>query len=50
MKTVQQIIDELLMVEDKSQSCGIFCGGRYSDIGEVTSDDEGVYLEPEEKN
>ncbi len=48
MKTIQNLIDELSQVEDKSQTVGIFCGGRYHEIGEITSDDEGVYLEPEE--
>lgn len=48
MTTIQDLIDILSQVEDKTQSIGIYCGGRYSEIGEVTSDEEGVYLEPEE--
>lgn len=49
MKTVQQALDELSQVEDKAQTLGIFCGGRYHEIGDITQDDEGVYVEPEEK-
>lgn len=47
-KTIAQLIQELSQVEDQEQTVGIFCGGRYSDIGEITQDEEGVYLEPEE--
>ena len=49
MTTIQDLLDILNSVEDKTQSIGIFCGGRYSEIGEVTSDGEGYYLEAEEK-
>lgn len=49
MTTIQDLIDIFNQVEDKSQTVGIFCGGRYHEIGEVTSDEEGYYLEPEGK-
>lgn len=52
MTTIQQLIDILLAVEDKSKTVGIYCKGfenHYYEIGEVTEDCEGVYLEPEWK-
>lgn len=49
MTTIQQLIDALSQVEDKSQEIGIWCGGRYHAIANVTQDEEGVYIEPEEK-
>lgn len=49
MTTIQQLIDILHQAEDKSQTVVIYCEGKYQEIGEVTSDCEGVYLEPEEK-
>jgi hypothetical protein len=48
MINIAELIELLSQVEDKSQTVGIFCGGRYIEIGEVTMDDEGVYLEGEE--
>lgn len=49
MKTIAQLIDELSQVEDKSQEIEIWCGGRCHSIKGVSQDDEGVYIEPEEK-
>jgi hypothetical protein len=49
MTTIQQLIDELIQVEDKSQEIGIWCGGRFLSIAGVGQDEECVYLEPEEK-
>lgn len=48
MTTIQELIDLLLSVEDKSQTAVIWLGDRYHEIGEVTSDGEGVYLAPED--
>lgn len=49
MTTVQQLIDELMTIEDKSQEAGIWCGGRFMPIKGIGQDDECVYVEPEEQ-
>ena len=48
MTTVQDLIDQLMLIEDKGQEAGIWCNGRFTPIAKVGQDDECVYLEPEE--
>jgi len=48
ISTIQNLIDALSQVEDKSQEIGIWCGGRFLPIGNIGQDEECVYLEPEE--
>lgn len=49
MTTVQQIIDALLLIEDKSKEICIYHGGRCCEGVVVSEDHEGVYFEAEGK-
>lgn len=49
--TVQELIDELNKVKDKSKTVGIYSpsfGGSYDDIVVVTEDEDGVYVQDQE--
>ena len=44
MITVQELIDELLKVEDKSKEVVYYGNGWYNEIKEVEEDEEGTIL------